>query len=59
MFKNKTHPGTNLSVLIVGTSVTMRIGPGYVMHTGLRWGQVKERDHLKDVEIDGNGILTF
>jgi len=55
----KTHPGTILSVVIVGTCVNIVIGPEYVMYRGLRWGEVKERDHLENVEIDRSSILTF
>jgi hypothetical protein len=27
------------------------------MYTGFRWGNMKERDHLEDVGIDGRIIL--
>ena len=28
------------------------------VHTGFRWGKVRERDHLQDLGVDGNIILN-
>jgi hypothetical protein len=33
-------------------------GTGEV-HTGFRWGDLRERDHLKDVRVDGMIILKL
>jgi hypothetical protein len=29
------------------------------MHTGFRWGDLRESDHLKDLGIDGRTILNW
>ena len=29
------------------------------MHTGVGWGNLKERDHLEDPDIDGRIILRW
>ena len=29
------------------------------VHTGFCWGNVRERDHLQDLGVDGNIILKF
>ena len=46
-------------MLIVGTSVTIPLRPEYVIHRGLRWREVKERDYLDDADINASSILTL
>jgi hypothetical protein len=29
------------------------------VHTGFWWGDLRERDHLQDLDVDGRGILKW
>ena len=52
----------NISLLGYGTKLIVRccaiVGRGEV-RAGFWWGNLRERDHLEDLSVDGRNILKF